>query len=110
MKPIGEIERTSSNLVCPDCGTCSLAVSLRCDFSDRECLPVASCHQCGKQYDAEVLPTYLKRYQALQEAAESEPCPVCAGRKRTVRSLCDRSARKCHFLLVCATCNDACPA
>lgn len=53
---------------------------------------------------------YLKRYQALQEAAEGEPCPVCAGRQRIVRSRCNRTARKCHFLLVRAMCNDARPA
>lgn len=52
---------------------------------------------------------YLKRYQALQEAAEGEPCPVCAGR-RIVRSRCNRIARKCHFLLVRPMCNDARPA
>ena len=93
MKVFGEIEETSANLVCPDCGTCSLALSLRCDFSDRECLTVASCRHCRKQYDAGVLPTYLKRYQALQQAAEGETCPLCAGRQRTVRYLCDRAAR-----------------
>lgn len=59
------------------------------------------CPDCGM---------YLKRYQALQEAAEGEPCPVCAGRQRIVRSRCNRTARKCHFLLVRAMCNDARPA
>jgi hypothetical protein len=110
VKTFREIETTASGLVCPDCGTCSLSVLLRCDFSDRECLTVASCHHCGRQFDAGLLPTYLEQYEALQRVAETEPCPACAGRQRTVRSLCDRAARQCHFLLACSACGDVRPA
>ncbi len=106
MKLSSGIQWRSADLLCPNCGTCSMSVFLQCDGRDQECLTVASCRQCRKKYDAEVLPTYGERHEALLERAEREPCPLCAGHRRIVRSLCDRMARECFFLLACGECGD----
>jgi predicted RNA-binding Zn-ribbon protein involved in translation (DUF1610 family) len=56
------LQSRSANLACPQCGTCCMWVTLRCD-TDRECMTFASCDNCGRQYDAEILPTYAERYR-----------------------------------------------
>ncbi len=105
-KTFSDIESVAPALVCPACGTSSIRVYLRCDGGDRECLTVASCDNCGTQFSAEVLPTYLERYEAVRRDASQQPCVVCHGRHRTVRSLCDRARKRCSFLVSCDTCGD----
>ena len=91
------IEWRAADLLCPNCGTSSMSVAQS----------VAACRQCGRKFDAEVLSTYEERYDHLLAVAEREPCPLCGGRRRSVRSLCDREARECFFLLACTDCGDA---
>ncbi len=106
MKSLLDIERKSPDLICPDCGTCSISVLMPCRDTDRKWLSVASCQNCGKQYDADALPTYLERYCAFRQDVERKPCPVCAGGPLRVHSLCDRIARQCFFLVACSACGD----
>lgn len=105
-KSFREIEWKSPTLMCPACETCSISVFLRCDGGDRECLMVAACTICGRQFDAAVLPTYQERYDDLSRKAQGRACPACSGGPTTVRSLCDRVARECFFVLACASCGD----
>lgn len=105
-----EIESKALDLLCPACGTCTISVFLRCDSGDRECHAIASCQNCGKQFDAEILPTFLECFEALRRTAERELCPACAARRQVVRSLCDRVARRCFFLVACCACGRVRPA
>ena len=101
-----ELEWRSPGLVCPDCGTCTIGVLLRCDLSDRECLPVASCSACGKQFDAGSLPTYEERLEDVRRDVEEGLCVVCGAGELEIRELCDRHARKCFFLVSCRKCGN----
>lgn len=105
-KTFSEIESVASALVCPACGTSSFQVDLRCDGGDRECRTVASCKICRTQFSAEILPTYLERYEAARHEATQQPCVVCHGQRRTVRSFCDRVRKRCSFFISCDTCGD----
>jgi hypothetical protein len=106
MTSFPDIQQRTLTLVCPECGTCSMDVVLRCDGADRECLAVASCRHCRKKYDAELLPTHLGRYETARKMADGEPCPGCGGHPRSVRSRCDRLAGKCFLEIVCHACGD----
>ncbi len=101
-----EIERQVLDLLCPECGTCSLSLHLRCDLADRECLTLATCAFCGRQYGAEDLRTYGALTRSLLERMRGEACPVCGQGRRAVRSYCDRAEKRCHFLLICEACGD----
>ncbi len=109
-KTFRDIESVASALVCPTCGTSSMRVYLRCDGGDRECLTVASCDNCRTQFSAEILPTYVERYEAARHEATQQPCVVCHGQHRTVRSLCDRVRKRCSFFVSCDTCGHLRPA
>ena len=67
---------------------------------------MGSCHTCGRQYYADILPTYREKYRAHQRAVEQASCPACKRGPRRVHYLCDRVARECFFLLACPTCSD----
>ncbi|MFQ5876395.1 MAG: hypothetical protein ACE5JH_01700 [Acidobacteriota bacterium] len=110
MTSFAKIETRAADLICATCGTSSMQVALRCDSAIRECLSVATCRECGRVYDAEILPTHRERYEAVSRAARETACPACGGRRRTVHSLCDRVARRCYFLLLCGDCGDSRPA
>ena len=101
-----DLQRKATKLLCPDCGTCAMSVFLRCDITDWECLVVASCGNCGRRYDAAVLDTHEDRYRTLRKTAQKEGCPACGAEGRIVTSLCDRSARRCFFLIGCKSCGD----
>lgn len=103
MSTLSELESKASRLLCPDCGTCSLTISLRCDILAQECLTVATCEYCHRQFDAESVPTYEERYELSREAANA-PCPSCGARQRVLRWACSRTARTSHILLVCEGC------
>lgn len=106
MEPFFDLEKKAPRLICPECGTCSISVFLRCDTSDWECLSVASCGECGRQFDAQVLPTYDERYALLRQRVAGEPCSSCGGKQRFVRSLCDRIQKRCYFIIGCGNCGD----
>jgi hypothetical protein len=103
MTTLSEMESKASGLLCPDCGTCSLTIHLRCDMQDQECLTVATCRHCNRQFDAESVPTYQERYEISRDAANA-PCPSCGTPQRVLRWSCSRTARTCHLLLICEGC------
>lgn len=104
MSTFKTIEPKAHQLVCPGCGTCSLTVSLRCDVTDRECLTVATCSHCQRQFDADALPTYNELYDRLISRVQTIPCPACEGHNRKLRSTCDRIERECFFITTCDDC------
>ena len=106
MSAWAQLEPKATALVCPDCGTCSLALHLRCDISDSECMAVATCRHCGRQFDAESIDTYQDRY-AISRAAADEPCSSCGAPQRVLRWVCTRSAKTCHMLLTCESCGES---
>ena len=105
MSTFQDIESGVSGLLCPDCGTCSLSVHLRCDIVGPECTTVATCRHCGREFDAETVPTYQEHFEVSRLAA-SDACPMCTGSQRVVRWVCNRAAKTCHVLLACEKCGD----
>ncbi len=96
-----DIEATH-DLICPDCGTCSIVVAALPGPPRGE----GMCRRCGKVYDATVLPTFEERFEQLSRATRTDPCPACGNGPRTARSLCDRTARECFFVVSCEGCGD----
>jgi len=101
-----EMEARAPGLLCPDCGTCSLSLHLRCDIQDSECLTIATCRHCNRQFEAESVSTYQEQYELSREAAGT-PCPACGARQRILRWVCSRSEKTCHILLACEECGEA---
>ena len=101
-----EIDWKAPDLLCPECGTCSITVHLCCDVWDRYCAVVASCSHCKSEFDAKELSTYSERYEELSRIAQDEICPVCDESSFRLQSLCDRKGRTCFFLLICQPCGN----
>ena len=99
-----EIEWASPELVCPECGTCSMTVHLRCDLWDRYCAIVATCGNCKGKFDAKELSTYSERFEQLRVASRTRVCVLCDEAAFDVQSFCDRNDRACFFLLTCRSC------
>ncbi|MCP3977860.1 MAG: hypothetical protein GY716_00825 [bacterium] len=87
-------------LVCPDCGTCSIRAA------EGSAEQQAACGHCGRQFPMESLSTYIERFEAVSRVAETEPCSLCSSGMRSVRSFCDRISRTCLFVVVCEQCDD----
>jgi len=94
------------DLICPDCGTCSIVVNPHPGPPESTDRPVGKCSRCGKTYDTTVLPTFEQRFEEIRRAAREEPCPACGNGPRAARSLCDRTARECFFVVSCEGCGD----
>jgi hypothetical protein len=99
-----EIEWASPDLVCPECGTCSISVHLRCDIWDRYCAIVANCGNCEGKFDAKELLTYSERFEQLRALARTKMCAHCEEVAFGVQSFCDKNERVCFFLLTCKSC------
>ena len=104
MSTFKTIEAKSHLLVCPGCGTCALTVALRCDVTDRNCMTVATCGHCQRQFDADALPTYDELHEWVVSRTRATPCPECGSDNRTLRSTCDRIERECFFVTACEDC------
>ena len=99
-----EIEGAAPELVCPECGTCSMTVHLRCDLWDRYCAVVANCGNCEGKFDAKELLTYSERFEQLRAASRTRICALCDEAAFEVQSFCDKNDRVCFFLLTCRSC------
>jgi hypothetical protein len=106
MSTWSEMETKASGLLCPDCGTCSVSLHLRCDIQAPECLTVATCRHCNRQFEADSISTYTERYETSLETANA-PCPACGAPQRVLCWVCNRSDKTCHMLLACEGCGEA---
>ena len=101
-----DIQWRSPDLICPECGTCSLNIHFVSELSNLGRLRGASCTICGNRFDAESLFTYDERCRDLLDLAAERRCTVCDAMHSEVRGLCDASARNCFFLMTCRSCGD----
>ncbi|MFQ5719396.1 MAG: hypothetical protein ACE5IK_07585 [Acidobacteriota bacterium] len=106
MSPFEKLTTKAHRLVCPGCGTCSISLALRCDFGDRNCMTVATCTSCHREFDAESLSTYDELHEHMETIAKWKPCSLCGSRHRSLRSTCDRLEHECFFVVTCEECGD----
>ena len=101
-----DIEWKSPELVCPECGTCTISLLLRHDPVRGDWRYFATCHACGRQFDPNALRTFGESLDEMARQVEDERCRTCKGRQLGIRSFCDPKARRCFFLIHCESCGD----
>ncbi|MFQ5766920.1 MAG: hypothetical protein ACE5ID_02930 [Acidobacteriota bacterium] len=91
------------DLVCPECGTCSVEIVILED-GPPTFQAVAICDRCRVYLNPDRLPTYTELCDLLAAEARHGKCSTCGGSHQRVQTICHRLARQCIYLVSCPAC------
>jgi hypothetical protein len=96
-----ELFERLARVACPECLQMDYELCMRCDLGLEDCLYVAVCRRCRRQFDFENVPALDDLMQTLWNHAREAACPICGASELDARFICDTRRRQCYAEVRC---------
>lgn len=90
-----------AGVACPQCLQTDYELRLRCDFGMGDCLYVAACRRCGRQFHFESIAAVDELMHTVWRHAQQARCPVCGSNDLRAHFVCDPGKRECYAHVRC---------